>query len=159
MGDFELSSAEFYKLWKEAEIDPTLKSQLNVEDLLKKNSTNDFLINSSLEDITNEIIETLKDIPNIGEEDVEKFRLKLKGYRLVDELNMLHKGKHTRWISFRGEEYYLASGGVLTNIKFGDTDTILLIKAYGGKFIQYKFNDCITFQKMTAEEELALAIL
>lgn len=153
-------SREVNELWKEAINDPNLQNTLNINELLKNSSrTNDFLLNKTILEINKEIIEAMREIPNIGEDEIEEYRLKLKGYRLVDELSGLHKGKHTRWIPIYSDNPYLTTGGVLTNVKFSDTDVILLIKSYGGRFIQYKFNDCITFQKMTFEEEVALSLL
>ena len=148
------------EIWREVSSDDNLKNTLNIDEILRNGAqTNGFLLDKTIYQINEEIIDSLREIQYIREEDIESYRLKLKGYRLADELNQLHKGKHTRWVPRYTNAPYLASGGILTNVKFGEDDVIILIKAYGGKFVQYKFNECITFQKMTFEEELAISAL
>lgn len=159
MYNCQMQKQEVSNLWREAKENANLRNTLDITQILKNGTkTNDFLLNKSILEINQEIIDSLKEIPNIREDEIEEYRLKLKGYRLVDELTNLHKGKHTRWIPKYTDEPYLTNGGVLTNIKFGEDDIIILIKSYGGRFIQYKFNECIAFQKMSFEEELALSI-
>jgi hypothetical protein len=78
---------------------------------------------------------------------------KLTEYRLVDQIHLLHKGKHIRWI--RAGDDKLTNGGVVVDIKFLDTGSHILCKN-GPRFLQIPFDDCLIFQKLTADELLLL---
>ena len=142
-------------VYEDAMKDPSLLSSLNVDELIDtlENDKNDYLENKTLKKITNEIYEVTKEI--FSSTDVHKqICLKLVGYRNVDELHELHKGKHIRWIR-RGTNK-LTNGGIVVDIKFLDTGTHILCMNSMQKFIQYKFDDCISFQKLSQTEQLIL---
>jgi len=78
---------------------------------------------------------------------------KLQGYKPVHEIHELQKGRHIRWIRTTTPEIAkITNGGILMEIKFMDSGTHLLCMNLQKRFIQYKWDDCITFQKMTIEE-------
>ena len=53
----------------------------------------------------------------------------------------------------------LKIGGIVTNIKFLDNGThILIYNTNQKKFIQIKFDDVLLFQKLTFEEEIKFSI-
>ena len=79
---------------------------------------------------------------------------KLIGYRLVDELHELHKGKHVRWI--RIDNAKLTNGGIVVDIKFMDKGIQVLCRNSTNKFIQYKYDECITFQKLNETEQVIM---
>lgn len=169
------------KIILEAKADPLLKSTLNIEQLLKsiENVDTDYLGNRSLADISHEIIQALRniDLPN---NVIPDFCDKLKEYRLIDKLFQLHKGKHIRWIRIPSrllESHFesnhdkmrtrdlaqelmprpvLTNGGIVVDIKFTNSGTQILCKNKD-RFVQYKFDDCITFQKLTDDEQLLLS--
>jgi hypothetical protein len=135
--------------------DPTLLSTLDVDQLLEslENEKNDYLENKTINGINEENFNKIQEVVS----DVEKRQIycdKLIGYRLVDELHELHKGKHIRWI--RNGTNNLTNGGIVVDIKFLDTGTHILCKNSMNRFIQYKFDDCITFQKLTEIEQLII---
>jgi hypothetical protein len=151
----ELTANTIEQVYKDAINDPTLLSSLDIDDLLDtlENETNDYLENKTLDGITEEIYEGIRDIccePEIQ----EKICLKLVGYRMIDELHELHKGKHVRWVR-RGTNK-LTNGGIVVDIKFLDTGTHILCMNSMNRFIQYKYDDCVTFQKMSSTEMLIL---
>ena len=151
----ELTANTIEQVYKYAINDPTLLSSLDIDDLLDtlENETNDYLENKTLDGITEEIYEGIRDIccePEIQ----EKICLKLVGYRMIDELHELHKGKHVRWVR-RGTNK-LTNGGIVVDIKFLDTGTHILCMNSMNRFIQYKYDDCVTFQKMSSTEMLIL---
>jgi hypothetical protein len=80
----------------------------------------------------------------------------LIGYRYVDEIRYLHKGKHIRWIRQNNKIPSLTNGGIVVNIKFLDNGIHIVCKNSQNRFIQYKFDDCITFQRLSVEEQLLL---
>jgi hypothetical protein len=166
------------KIILDAKSDPSLKSTINIDAILENVDT-DYLGNKSLSDISEEIVQGLRDI-KISEEFVPEYCDKLKEYRLIDQLFQLHKGKHVRWIRIPSrllESHYesdhrkmktrvlsqeemprpvLTNGGIVVDIKFTNTGTQILCKNKD-RFVQYKFDDCLTFQKLTDDEQLLLS--
>ena len=89
------------------------------------------------------------------------FCKKLCEYRLTDQIYQIHKGKHVRWIRFRTtnveeNDRILTNGGIVVDVKFLDNGTHILCKN-GGRFIQYRFDDCLTFQKLSSDEQMILS--
>jgi len=151
----ELTADTIEQVYKDAINDPTLLSSLDIDELLDtlENETNDYLENKTLDGITDEIYEGVCEICD-EKEIQEKICLKLIGYRMIDELHELHKGKHVRWIR-RGTNK-LTNGGIVVDIKFLDTGTHVLCMNSMNRFIQYKYDECVTFQKMSSTEMLIL---
>jgi hypothetical protein len=81
---------------------------------------------------------------------------KLTEYRYVDKICDLIRGKYVRWIRLSG--LTLTKGGIVADIKFLENGIYILIKNARNQFIQYKFDDCITFQKLSPEELLYIHI-
>ena len=151
----ELTADTINNVYNEAIKDPSLLASLDVEQLLNtlENENNDYLEDKTLKGITDEIHDIIQSVI----EDIElqkKICLKLLDYRLVDELHELHKGKHVRWI--RRDTNKLTNGGIVVDIKFLDTGTQVLCKNSMNRFIQYKYDECITFQKLSHTEQLIL---
>ena len=165
------------KIILDAKADPALKSTLNIEALLKtiENVDTDYLGNRTLSDISSEIIECLKDI-HLSEDSIVEYCAKLKEYRAIDQIYQLHKGKHVRWIRIPSrllDSYIepnkpntllnaeiprpiLTNGGIVVDIKFTNNGTQILCKNKN-RFVQYKFDDCLTFQRLTNDEQLLLS--
>jgi len=143
------------ELFENAMKDPTLLSTLDIDNLLKtiENDKNDYLENKTMKQITNEIYETIQ-ILEISQKIRFEYCQKLIGYRLVDNVHELHKGKHIRWI--RESSPKLTNGGIVVDIKFLDNGTHVLCKGVTNRFIQFKYDECLIFQKMTLEEQLII---
>ena len=145
------------KLYNDALTDPSLLSSIDVDKLLDTLETNknDYLENKTLNTITDEtytgVCEVCSDITS-----QQAICLKLVGYRVVDELQDLHKGKHVRWI--RRDSARLTNGGLVMDVKFLDNGIHILCMNSMKRFIQYKYDDCITFQKLSPTELLILMI-
>ena len=71
----------------------------------------------------------------------------------MEKVYHVHKGKHIRWL--RNDK--LTNGGIVVDVKFLENGTQILCKNRQ-RFIQYKFDDCITFQKLTMDELLILQL-
>ena len=145
------------EIYNDAINDPDLLSSIDVDELLDSLETtnNDYLEHKTLDSITKEVYDSVSDI--IIDEQIQKdICMKLVGYRLVDELQDLHKGKHVRWI--RRANSKLTNGGVVVDIKFLDNGTHILCMNSGKRFIQYKYDECVTFQKLSQTESLILMI-
>ena len=107
----------------------------------------------SLDSITETVYNTINML-NIEKDLRIDYCNRLLEYRFVDELNELHKGKHVRWV--RNDNKKLTTGGIVTDIKFTDNGTQILCMNSSKRFVQYKWDECITFQKLTTEEQLIL---
>ena len=153
-------------IFEQAKKDPSLFSTLDIENLLESvdNVKNDYLENKSMADINQEIYDCISEL-DLDTEIIENLCRKLIGYRYVDRISELHKGKHMRWLRIANgstgnnvtkEEIKLTAGGILTNVEFLDNGTHVRCMGPGNRFIQYKFDDCLTFQKLTVEEQLIL---
>ena len=143
------------QLFEDALKDPSLFSTLDIDNLLSRIETDkhDYLETKTMASITDEIYEKASElIPQ--KEAVKEICKKLIGYRYVDEINELHKGKHIRWI--RTGTTSLTNGGIVVDIKFLDNGTHVMCKNGMNRFMQYKFDDCTTFQKLSTEEQLIM---
>lgn len=165
----ESDKLDINAIFEQARKDPTLFSTLDIENILASvdNVKNDYLENKTMVQI-NEEIHTIIEELGLEKPMIENLCEKLIGYRYVDQINELHKGKHIRWIRIADNQTFrplpkqqikLMAGGILTNVKFLDNGTHIMCMGPGNRFIQYKFDDCLTFQKLTVEEQLILMAL
>jgi hypothetical protein len=142
------------QLIQDAKRDPSLCSNINVADLLGSNS--EFLENETLDSISRAIFENISSLP-IPRQLLSEYCSKLVGYRFVDEIYQLHKGKHVRWIRISNPNRMLV-GGTVVDVRFVDEGVNILCRLPSGRFMQYRFDQCITFQKLTDDEQLMLAV-
>jgi hypothetical protein len=152
-----MDANQIQELFENARRDPELFSTINIEKLLEsiESEKNDYLDGKTMKDVTKEIYDIIQGF-SIDDDIKKGFCNKLIGYRHVDELHELHKGKHVRWIRNTISDPKLTNGGIVTDIKFLDNGTHVLCMNSLRKFIQYKFDDCFTFQKLSPEEQLIL---
>jgi hypothetical protein len=142
---------------------------LNVQDLLDTASNSldpdmDYLGNQTLLDISTAVYRSMV------EEGIEPSKItahceKLAEYRFVDELYQLHKGKYVRWIrrshvtdgdgKMHAKTHELSNGGIVAGVKFLESGTnITCVK--NGRFMQYRFDECLTYQKLSDDEQMML---
>jgi hypothetical protein len=146
------------QLFKDAQNDSSLLSKIDINELLNslENKNNDYLENKTLTDINNDKYAALSQI-NLSNENVQQYCEKLAEFRLVDEVYELHKGKYVRWINIEDDaNFKLQSGGFVFDIKFLDNGIHVLCMNNSRRFVQYKFDKCLTFQKLSMEEQLIL---
>lgn len=88
------------------------------------------------------------------------FLEKLDGYRYVDEINELFRGKFIRWIRIETKTKIpkLTNGAMVMEIKFLDDGIQVLCRNGANRFIQFKWDDCLVFQKLTDEEWMLLSV-
>jgi hypothetical protein len=60
-----------------------------------------------------------------------------------------------RWIR-RSNPEKLVNGGIVVDVKFLGNGTHIVVKNNMHQFIQYKFDECITFQKLSSDELMIL---
>jgi hypothetical protein len=136
-----------------------LLSTINIDELLLQINKNaiDAITNKTMTEINNEIYLFLKS-KNISNEQVTNYCSCLTGYRIINELYELHKGKPVK--IFNLNTCKLKMGGIVCNINILDNGINILCKNANmpGRFIQYKYNDYVTFQMLSDEEKLVLLI-
>ena len=151
----KMDNININEIFENALKDPSLLSNLDINNLLDslENSKNDYLENKTIDSVNKVIFNVITTL-NIPSYVKQSYCDKLIGYRMVDELYELHKGKHVRWIRYNNCK--LTNGGIVVDIKFLDSGTHVLCKNAMNRFIQYKYDDCITFQKLNETEQLIM---
>lgn len=144
------------EIFENATKDPSLFSTLDIENLLNsvENSKNDYLDDKTLSNVTEDIFYAINTL-TCKSEIKKTFCEKLTGYRIVERLDELHKGKHIRWIRI-SENPVLTNGGIVTNIEFLDKGIYITSMNMMRRFVKFKMDDCLVFQKLTMEEQLIL---
>ena len=133
---------------------PDLESTLDVPALLAaaENVSSDFLNTHSLSTISQDNLNAIQSTGIIGEQ-LQNITNKLVEFYHIDYIYQIHKGKHVRWL----RNGRLTNGGIVVDIKFLDTGTHILCKCRE-RFIQYKFDECITFQRLSTDEMMILQL-
>ena len=142
------------EIYKQAIADPTLLSTIDVDALLEKIGENNYLEGKTLENISEEIYETLNSIEKLEKENLKIYCLRLMGYQLIDRICDLRNGRLIRWVKLSNGT--LTNGGLLMNVKIEDKGVILLCKNNTNRFFNVRFDDCIVFQKLSMEEQIIL---
>jgi hypothetical protein len=142
-------------IFEKVKKDTSLLAQIDVEELLKNvnDDKHDYLDNKTLGDILDENIKAVKSLglPSVQMKDICN---KLAGYRYVENLYELHKGKHIRWI--RNDNKKLTNGAIVMDVKFLDNGSHVLCRNAQHRLFQVKFNESIIFQKLSTGEQLIL---
>ena len=139
-------------LFKEAREDPTLLSTINTKELLESvdSEKHDYLANQTFDTISVDVFDSLVKL-KVSKDFMPIILERLSGYRYVDELHLLQKGKYVRWIR-HDEPEKLVKGGVVIDIQFGDFGANILCRLITGNFLKYRFDKCNTYQKLTDDE-------
>ena len=142
-------------IFEKVKKDTSLLAQIDVEELLKNvnDDKHDYLDNKTLSDILDENIKAVKclGLPSVQMKDVCN---RLAGYRYVENLYELHKGKHIRWI--RNDNKKLTNGAIVMDVKFLDNGSHVLCRNAQHRLFQVKFNESVIFQKLSTGEQLIL---
>lgn len=124
----------------------------NIMDMIENYECNSYIENKTTDDIIKDVIQTLNEY-NIP--DIDKVSSKLMGYMFIDEICDIQKGRHVRWIRITpGSQFALTNGGIIMDTKFTNNGLQILCKNKLNRFIQYKFDDCISFQRMSKQEQI-----
>jgi hypothetical protein len=151
-----MTDIDLRKIYEDALNDPELLGTLDIDSILDKleNDENDYLENLTLEKIQKGVYDALIDV-GVAKLNIPKLCAMLAEYRYVDEICHLHKGKYVRWMR-RNKPGELTKGCRVVDIKFADTGVCVVCITNIGRFMQYRYDDCITFQKLEIEEQLIL---
>lgn len=156
-----MNNNEIAELYKTQINNPENNAKINITELLNlEKNTHHYLYDISLEIITQNIYNTINELP-IESNKKHEICKKLTNYRYIDEIKDLHIGKHIRWIP-RNKYPKLMPGGIVTNFKFTDSGTYVLCKLafnpHSTNFVQINFDDMIIYQKLSTDEQLILAM-
>jgi hypothetical protein len=152
----DITDINLRKIYEDALNDPELMGTLDIDNILDtlENDQNDYLENLTFEKIQKEVYSALIDI-GVAKPLIPQLCSSLAEYRYVDEVCHLHKGKYVRWMR-RNKPGELTKGCKVVDIKFADTGVCVVCITNIGRFMQYRYDDCITFQKLDIEEQLIL---
>lgn len=133
--------------------DSSLLNTIDISELLE-NERNESLENKTLDDILQEIIDVFKEC-GLENKKIKEFCESLTGYRYIDNLYDIHRGKYIRWIN-KSSLTKITNGGIVMDTKIMDEGTQILCKTPANRFFQIKFDNNIIFQKLTTGEQLVL---
>ena len=162
-----MNNMNISEIFENAKRDPELFANIDIDQLLNaiQDESIDYLEDKTLKSINNDIFKSLYEIGYRGEQ-LKEYCEKLIGYRLVNEVFELHKGKLVKTIRIFDDEYNplipkLRMHGKVSNIKFLDNGThVVCMMFINGRFsnsyAQYKFDQYLTFQKLSDDENLIL---
>lgn len=132
---------------------------------------NDYLLkaldnenNIGIENLTTRKIKTIKNDHlqqlQLSSEKLKELHLKLKHYRLVDDLTDIQYGRYIRWINLKNpEKICLTTGGIIIDIQIQNDGIYLLCRNFKNKRFQIKIDECFIFQKLTDQEKTILLAL
>lgn len=132
-----------------------LQNTIDIQEILKQYPETSYLSDQTLESLQKEIIDSFR--LYYSAEFENSCISKLNEYRLIENICHLHKGKYIRWIRLNQEKPILTNGGIVMDVKFLDNGIHVLCKSKF-KFIQYKFDECLTFQKLNEDELMILGL-
>jgi hypothetical protein len=159
-----MNASQIKKLFQQTQSQPDLLDEINIDELLEsiENVDTDYLEDKTLSDINEEILNTLSEL-KIKKKQKKEFCDKLIGYRVVDDIYQLHTGKAVKVIRIKDSQnipvtnYSLVYYGRVMTIKFTDNGANIVCKPpYGTNIIQYRYDNFITFQQLSMEEQLIL---
>lgn len=142
-------------IFKKVKKDTSLLAHIDIEELLKNinDDKHDYLDNKTLGDILDENIKAIKSV-GLPSAQLSDICNRLAGYRYVENLYELHKGKHIRWI--RNDNKKLTNGAIVMDVKFLDNGSHVLCRNSQHRLFQVKFNESMIFQKLSTGEQLIL---
>lgn len=144
-----------------AKKDPALPSKEKIQEWVRDITECVSELPHYLENKTFNILSTeIKDVLESRHIPSNLFLEKLDGYRYVEEIHELFRGRFIRWIRInkQNKNPTLTNGGIVMDIKFLEEGIQVLCRNGVNRFIQFKFDECITFQKLTDEEWLLLSV-
>ena len=136
-------------------------STLDINKLLQalENEDNEELINidfNTLHAEKEKIVKKLK----LPVSEYNNIITKLQSYRFIDELPDMKYGSYIRWISLKDpNNLKLTNGGIVCEMKVGDTGIVVVCKNRFNTFFQLNMNENLIFQKLSDQEQVLLTAL
>jgi hypothetical protein len=158
------ADSDISQLFKNARADPTLLSQLNIDELLNTlDDKNDHLENKTLDDISQEIYDALCSVEWLPPQKRKEFCNNLLEYRYADEVHKIHIGKYIKVLRIQPvpenvDEVKLCPGGFVLKVFFTQKGAYLFCRNVNEKTYTYKMTNFLFFQKMSTEEQMILVV-
>jgi len=159
-----MNASQIKKLFQQTQTQPDIIEEIDIDELLNsiENANTEYLEDKTLSDINKEVVDALSEL-KIKKKQKKEFCDKLIGYRAVDDIYELHTGKAVKVIRMKDSQnipvtnYSLVYYGKVMTIKFTDNGANIVCKPpYGTNIIQYRYDNFITFQQLSMEEQLVL---
>jgi hypothetical protein len=106
--------------------------------------------------------------PDIQWAGIHQLTQAMAGYRIVENVNELIRGRYIRWVSCASLVYAwesagafhpkITAGGFLTNITMGDSGVKLSWRSHYGRVGCILLDNCVIFQALTTDEKLIAAV-
>ena len=85
---------------------------------------------------------------------------KLKEYRYCTDMSDLQYGFYIRRISLKNpDNIKLTNGALLCDMKIINNQIHIICKNNLNRIIQFKFDECLIFQKLSPQEKVILSVL
>ena len=124
-----------------------------------ENETNASIIeltSRKIKDQKNNMLQKLQ----VSRTQLKELHKKLKKYRYCSDLKGLQYGYYIRWIRLTDpENIRLTNGGIVCEIKIQNNMIQVVCKNNRNQFFQFKFDECLIFQKLTPQENTILNVL
>lgn len=134
---------------------------LNVNNLMYAldNDKNESIMNLTTRKIMEMNLNIIKEL-HLDKETTLTYLKKLKGYRYVDEITDLKHGSFVKWIPLKDPTYLpLNCSGIICEIKITDDGVVIVCKNFMHRHYTFKMDECLIFQKLTAQEQVILSAL
>jgi len=137
------------------------KEEIDVNKLLKAldNENNESLLNLTSEKIMELNHSVLKELLLPKDKHLDYLR-KLREYKYVDEIKDLQYGSYIRWIPIKDPANTpLYKGGIVCEMDVTDSGINIKCKTPHNRFYRFKMDECLIFQKLSAQENVILTAL
>jgi hypothetical protein len=123
------------------------------------NDKNETIINLTTKKILEMNLNILKEL-HLDRNTTLDYLKKLKGYRYIDEINDLKYGGYIRWIPITDPTHLpLHQCGIVCDIVITDTGVNIVCKNFMHRHYRFKMDECLIFQKLSAQELIILSAL
>ena len=134
---------------------------LNVNNLMYAldNDNNESIMNLTTRKIIEMNLNIIKEL-HLDKVTTLSYLKKLQGYRYVDEITDLKHGSFVKWIPLKDPSNLpLNCSGIICEIKITDDGVMIVCKNFMHRHYTFKMDECLIFQKLTAQELVILSAL
>lgn len=93
----------------------------------------------------------------LANEQLSLYVAALKGYKYIDELQDMIEGTFIRWVHL--DRRKLTNGAFLVRVDIRDDGIYLLMRNGFNKMFSIWADECLIFQKITAQEKIVLTAM
>ncbi len=151
-----MNNNDLIRQWmQEARQDPSLAfDQKEMDRIMASSASSSFLQDKTWTQIQEE---TARIVAYYFGGELPAWIVKLREYVYMDEISQLVRGRFIRFVQINRSSSTLSNGGILVDVKFFDKGIHICCRLFNGRYVQYPFDDYLTFQKLTADEIVLLS--